>query len=191
LSAKLIKPKRFGDDRGWFAETYNRQVYLEFGVTAQFCQDNHAFSAPPWVLRGLHFQRPPRAQARLIRCVRGAIWDVLVDLRRGSPTFGRWVATKLSADNGLQVFAPEGFAHGYLTLAPATEVEYKVTDFYAPECEGGVIWNDETLRLPWPLGGAEPVISERDARLGSLAAFDSPFAYDGNRLDFDAFRSPA
>lgn len=191
MPIKLIKPKRFGDERGWFAEVYNRDAYLALGVTAAFCQDNHAHSGSTWVLRGLHFQKPPHAQAKLIRCVRGAIWDVFVDLRRDSPTYAKWVATTLSADNGLQIFAPEGFAHGYLTLAPDTEVEYKVSDFYAPQCEGGVIWNDGTLGLPWPLVGAAPVISDRDARLPALADFNSPFTYDGNPLRPDALSSPA
>lgn len=179
---RLIKPRRFGDDRGWFCETWSKARYRELGIDADFCQDNHAFSGPPFVLRGLHFQSPPHAQAKLVRCVRGAIWDVAVDVRRGSPTYGRWVAAELTADNGLQLYVPEGFLHGYLTLAPATEVEYKVNALYAPGGEGGVIWNDTALALPWPLAGAAPVLSDKDAALPSLGALQSPFDYDGEPL---------
>ena len=145
----------------------------------QFVQDNHSYSKAVGVLRGLHFQTPPHAQTKLIRCIRGAIWDVAVDIRRGSPTYGQWVGAELSADNGLQLLAPVGFAHGFVTLTPDTEVEYKVTDYYAPECEGGLIWNDPTLALPWPLDGGVPVLSAKDALLPMLTGFESPFAYDG------------
>jgi dTDP-4-dehydrorhamnose 3,5-epimerase len=182
LTVQLIKPQRFGDERGWFAETYNERKYASLGITARFRQDNHSLSRPQGVLRGLHFQRPPRAQAKLIRCVRGAIWDVAVDVRQGSPTYGEWAAAQLTAENGFQLFVPEGFAHGFLTLLPDTEVEYKVSDFHAPECEGGVIWNDGTLELPWPLEGRAPVISEKDSCLPPMADFVSPFAFDGGPL---------
>jgi dTDP-4-dehydrorhamnose 3,5-epimerase len=121
-------------------------------------------------------------QAKLIRCVRGAIWDVAVDVRRNSPTYGQWVSARLTAENGFQLFVPEGFAHGFLTLLPDTEVEYKVNDFHAPECEGGVIWNDRTLNLPWPLPGDEPVVSPKDALLLPLEEFESPFDYNGAPL---------
>ena len=131
------------------------------------------------VLRGLHFQRPPHAQAKLVRCVRGRIWDVAVDVRAGSPTYGRWVAAELSADNGLQLYVPIGFAHGFVTLEPAAEVEYKVSDFYDPACEGGLAWNDAALGLPWPLPAGGPVVSDKDRVLPDLAAFESPFDYDG------------
>lgn len=174
---RLYKPRRFGDERGWFAEVYQTRRYAELGLS--FVQDNHSYSRDVNVLRGLHFQRPPHAQAKLFRCLRGAVWDVVVDLRKGSPTYARWVAAELSGDNGLQIFAPVGFAHGFVTLEADTEVEYKASDFYAPECEGGVIWNDPDLALPWPLGGAEPILSPKDLELPRLADFDSPFAYDG------------
>ncbi len=179
---KLIRPRRFGDDRGWFVETYNSEKYARLGVSVQFQQDNHSLSRSPWVLRGLHFQTPPRGQDKLVRCIRGRIWDVAVDVRKQSPTFGQWVAAELSAENGHQLFVPVGFAHGFLTLEPDTEVEYKVSDLYAPECDGGLIWNDPTLAVAWPLGGAAPVLSDKDVRLPALADFDSPFVYDGDPL---------
>jgi dTDP-4-dehydrorhamnose 3,5-epimerase len=179
---KLVRPRRFGDDRGWFTETYNSDKYARLGVDVTFRQDNHSLSRSPHVLRGLHFQTPPRGQDKLVRCVRGRIWDVAVDVRRGSPTHGQWVAAELTAENGHQLFIPVGFAHGFLTLEADTEVEYKVSDLYAPECDGGLIWNDPTLNVAWPLGGAPPLLSDKDTRLPSLAAFDSPFAYDGQPL---------
>ena len=179
---KLISPRRFGDERGWFVETYNSEKYALLGVGVQFKQDNHSLSRSPWVLRGLHFQTPPRGQDKLVRCVRGRIWDVAVDVRKHSPTFGQWVAAELSAENGHQLFVPVGFAHGFLTLEPDTEVEYKVSDLYEPECDGGLIWNDPTLAVAWPLDGAAPVLSDKDTRLPALADFDSPFVYDGDPL---------
>jgi dTDP-4-dehydrorhamnose 3,5-epimerase len=139
-------------------------------------------SRPAGVLRGLHFQTPPHAQAKLVRCVRGGIWDVAVDIRAGSPTFAKWVAVELTADNGLQLFIPVGFAHGFVTLEPDTEVEYKTSDVYAPDCEGGVIWNDPELQIAWPVVGDAPILSEKDGRLGTLAELAPPFAYDGRPL---------
>jgi dTDP-4-dehydrorhamnose 3,5-epimerase len=176
---KLIRPKRFGDERGWFSEVYNARRYAELGVADVFVQDNHSLSRDPAVLRGLHFQRPPHAQAKLVRCLRGAIWDVAVDLRRGSPTYGRWVAAELSADNGLQIYVPVGFAHGFLTRGPDAEVEYKTSDFYAPDCEDGVAWDDPDLALPWPLAGAAPILAAKDRALPRLADLHSPFDDDG------------
>ena len=176
---KLVKTKRFGDDRGWFVETYQRERYTALGIDVEFVQDNHAMSKPAGVLRGLHFQRPPHAQAKLVRCVRGAIWDVGVDVRAGSPTYGRWLAAELTAENGFQLFVPAGYAHGYVTLRPDTEVEYKVSGRYAPDCEGGVLWNDPDLALPWPIPAGGPILSGKDQLLGSLKDFQSPFAYDG------------
>jgi dTDP-4-dehydrorhamnose 3,5-epimerase len=179
VPTKLIKPRRFADDRGWFSETYSARSYPGLGVDVAFCQDNHSMSRPAGVLRGLHFQRPPHAQAKLVRCIRGAIWDVAVDIRRDSPTFGQHVAAELTADNGWQLFVPAGFAHGFLTLQPDTEVEYKVSDFYAPECDGGVIWNDPDLAVPWPLSGSAPILSDKDQKLPRLVEFEIPFTYDG------------
>ena len=179
---KLIRPRRFGDDRGWFSETYHSDKYLALGVEVAFIQDNHSLSRAPWVLRGLHFQTPPRAQDKLVRCLKGRIWDVAVDVRRGSPTFGRWVAAELSEENGCQLFVPVGFAHAFLTLTPDAEVAYKVSAPYAPECDGGLIWNDPALNIAWPLAGNSPVLSDKDGLLPGLAEWASPFAYDGDPL---------
>jgi dTDP-4-dehydrorhamnose 3,5-epimerase len=179
VPTKLIRPKRFGDERGWFCESYSRKACKALGIDEDFCQDNHSMSRSPGVLRGLHFQAPPHAQAKLVRCVRGRLWDVAVDVRKGSPTFGQWVAAELSAENGWQLFVPVGFAHGFVTLEPDTEVEYKTSDFYAPECEGGLIWNDPDLALPWPLPPGGPILSDKDTRLPTLKDFSSPFGYDG------------
>jgi dTDP-4-dehydrorhamnose 3,5-epimerase len=179
----LLKLKRFTDERGWFTETYNERQFLAAGIATRFVQDNHSLSRRVGVLRGLHFQTPPHGQAKLVRCVRGRIFDVVVDVRRGSPTYGRWVGAELSAENGEQLLVPIGFAHGFLTLEPDTEVIYKVSDFYAPECDGGIRWNDSTIAVAWPLAeGARPQLSAKDEALPLLADFDSPFAYDGNPL---------
>jgi dTDP-4-dehydrorhamnose 3,5-epimerase len=132
----MIEPDRFGDHRGFFAETYSRRVYAELGIDVEFVQDNHSLSAAVGTVRGLHFQMPPHAQAKLVRCGRGAIFDVAVDIRKGSPTFGQSVGYELSAENGAQVFVPAGFAHGFMTLQPDSEIIYKCSDYYAPETEG-------------------------------------------------------
>jgi dTDP-4-dehydrorhamnose 3,5-epimerase len=182
MTVRLLKPKRFGDERGWFSETYNQRRELGLGIDVVFRQDNHSLSRPVGVLRGLHFQAPPHAQVKLVRCVRGRIWDVAVDIRDGSPTFGRWVSAELSAENGCQLYIPAGFAHGFVTLEPETEVEYKVNAYYDRDSEGGLIWNDPTLALPWPLPPGGPILSDKDVLLPSLADFESPFAYDGAPL---------
>jgi dTDP-4-dehydrorhamnose 3,5-epimerase len=182
LPSKLIKPKRFGDDRGWFSETYNRRDWLRMGVEDEFVQDNHSMSARAGVLRGLHFQAPPHAQAKLVRCVRGRIWDVVVDIRRGSPTYGKWAGAELTPDNGLQLYAPVGFAHGFITLEPESEVHYKASHYYAPASEGGLIWDDEDLALPWPAPEEGPILSDKDRILPRLKDFVSPFDYDGTPL---------
>ena len=182
MVVKLILPRRNLDERGWFAETYHAARYAELGVDVGFCQDNQVRSHLAGALRGLHFQRPPHGQAKLVRCVHGRIWDVAVDIRSGSPTYGKWVAAELTAESGLQIFVPIGFAHGYLTLEAETEVEYKVSDFYAPDCEGGLIWDDPTLAVPWPLGAGAPLLSPKDRLLPRLKDFESPFDYDGRPL---------
>lgn len=183
MPVKLITLKRHEDERGWFSETYNQRVLAEHGIDAVFRQDNHSYSREAGVMRGLHFQAPPHAQAKLVRCVRGAIWDVAVDIRIGSPTYGRWAAATLSADNGSQLFVPIGFAHGFVTTAPDTEVIYKVTDFYAPECDRGIAWDDPDLALPWPLPAGGAVLSDKDRALPCLRDLGSPFSYDGAPLE--------
>lgn len=184
MAVRLITPRRFGDDRGWFVETFSARRWAEAGIVGDFLQDNHSYSRDAGTLRGLHFQTPPFAQGKLVRCVRGAIWDVAVDLRRGSPTYGRHVAAELTAETGTQIWVPAGFAHGFVTLQPDTEVEYKVTAYYAPDNDAGLAWNDPDLAIPWPLPkGGGPVLSGKDAKLGRLADFESPFEYDGAPLE--------
>ncbi|WP_411289116.1 dTDP-4-dehydrorhamnose 3,5-epimerase [Phenylobacterium sp.] len=163
----LITPRRHGDARGWFSETWSRKAMLEAGVDADFVQDNQAFSARRGTLRGLHFQMAPHAQAKLVRVLRGAIYDVAVDIRQGSPTFGRWVGAELTAERGEQIWVPRGFAHGYCTLSDDTELVYKVDALYAPQAEGGLIWNDPDLGIDWPVAG-DVVTSDKDKTLPRL-----------------------
>ena len=179
----IIPPKRHGDARGWFTETYNRDTFAALGITSIFVQDNHSFSRSAFTLRGLHFQTPPHGQDKLVRCIRGRIFDVAVDVRAGSPTWGRWVAAELSAQNGRQLFVPRGFAHGFLTLEPDCEVTYKCSSLYAPEADGGICWSDPTIGIDWPLPpGVKPQLSPKDAALPPLAGLASPFPYDGRPL---------
>ena len=178
-----ITPRRFQDARGWFSETWQRDRYRAAGIDAEFVQDNHSYSRPAGTLRGIHFQTAPFAQAKLVRCLRGRIWDVAVDLRAGSPTYAQWVAAELTAQRGEQLFVPAGFGHAFLTLEPDTEVAYKVDAFYASECDAGVAWDDPELAIDWPLSGAAPELSEKDAKLPRLKDFRSPFAYDGRPLE--------
>ncbi|MEC7593399.1 MAG: dTDP-4-dehydrorhamnose 3,5-epimerase [Pseudomonadota bacterium] len=166
---KILSPRKFGDARGFFSETYNRDAFAAAGLGHVFVQDNHSFSATPGTLRGLHFQLPPFAQDKLVRVTRGAIFDVAVDIRRGSPTFGRWVGAEISAENWNQIFVPVGFAHGFCTLAPDTEVIYKVTAPYAPESERGIAWDDSQLAIDWPLPVARPILSGKDGENPLLA----------------------
>jgi dTDP-4-dehydrorhamnose 3,5-epimerase len=170
----LVKPTRFGDQRGYFIETYSRPAYAEFGIDAEFVQDNQSMSATPGTLRGLHFQRPPFAQAKLVRVLRGAIFDVAVDIRRGSPAYGRWCGTRLTGEGCEQLFVPRGFAHGFVTLEPHTEVAYKVDSIYSQEHEGGIAWNDPSLAIAWPWTDGV-VLSEKDKTLPRFDEFRSPF----------------
>lgn len=182
MPVKVIKTRRFGDQRGWFCETWVDERWREQGVDCAFVQDNHSYSADAFTIRGIHFQRPPYAQAKLVRCPRGSIMDYAVDLRRGSPSYGRYEAHLLSAANGDQMFIPEGFGHAFVTLEPHTEVAYKVSAHYSPAHEDGVAWNCPDLAIAWPLNGASPVLSAKDAALPRLCDLDSPFSFDGEPL---------
>ncbi|MDC3316427.1 dTDP-4-dehydrorhamnose 3,5-epimerase [bacterium] len=173
----VIEPDRFGDHRGFFAETYSQRGYAEFGINSVFVQDNHSLSAFPNTVRGLHFQAPPHAQAKLVRCGQGAIFDVVVDIRKGSLSYGQWTGRELSAENGAQLLIPVGFAHGFVTLEPNSEIVYKCSDYYAPESEGSLRWDDPDIAVEWPLTGA-PVLSEKDAEAPPLSQFKSPFNYE-------------
>lgn len=175
----ILTPPRFGDARGWFSETWNAARLAEAGITTPFVQDNHSFSAAKGTLRGLHYQRPPRAQDKLVRCTRGAILDVAVDVRRGSPAYGQWVGVELSAETGRQLLIPKGFLHGFVTLCDDCEVQYKCSDTYAPDCDGAVRWDDPDLGIDWGLGGVVPVLSAKDAAAPLLADFETPFVYEG------------
>ena len=177
----IIEPRVFGDDRGFFMESWNAATFREAGLDLHFVQDNHSRSAKG-VLRGLHFQTPTFAQAKLVRCVRGRIFDVAVDVRRGSPTYGRYVSAELTADNGAQLYMPVGFAHAFMTLEPDTEVMYKVTAFYAPQNDGGLRYDDPDIAVAWPLPAEQVVLSPKDAELPLLRDFLSPFDYDGDPL---------
>ena len=173
-----IATRWFGDDRGQFTETYNRKRWQDAGISADFIQDNHVHSRQTGTVRALHFQRPPMAQAKLVRVTKGSVWDVAVDVRQGSPTFGQWVGVELSAENRLQLFVPAGFAHGYVTLEPDTEFLYKVDGYYSPQHEGGIRWNDPALAIPWPLPASGAVIAERDQNLPVLADLEHCFTYE-------------
>ena len=175
-AVKVLAPKRFDDGRGFFAETYNKQRFAEAGVPVEFVQDNHSLSARAGTVRGLHFQSPPFAQDKLVRVIRGRILDIAVDLRRSSPSFGRHVAVELTAEDGAQVFIPVGFAHGFCTLEPDTEVIYKVSDYYSPQNDHGIAWDDPALGIQWPVGPGEAVLSEKDTRHPALA--DLPRYFD-------------
>jgi dTDP-4-dehydrorhamnose 3,5-epimerase len=175
----LIEPVRHGDERGFFSETYNARALAEAGFDGVFVQDNHSRSPKKGTVRGLHFQAPPFAQDKLLRVTRGAILDVAVDIRIGSPTYGKAVAVELSAENWRQLLVPKGFAHGFQTLTDDCEVLYKVTDYYAPQSEAGLLWSDPALGIVWPLGTAEAFINARDAGFPTLAELNSPFTFGG------------
>jgi dTDP-4-dehydrorhamnose 3,5-epimerase len=159
---KLITPVKHGDARGFFSETYNKKTLAQAGITLDFVQDNHSFSRQRGTLRGLHYQERPFEQHKLIRAVRGRVLDVAVDIRRGSPTFGKWVSAELSADNWAQILVPAGFAHAFCTLEPDTEIIYKVTNFYSPEHDFGIRWDDPDLNIPWPFPSDQLTLSEKD-----------------------------
>lgn len=172
----LLTPQRFGDARGFFSESWNKARMAAAGLHFDFVQDNHSLSAQTGTVRGLHFQAPPHAQDKLVRCGRGALFDVAVDIRKASPTYGAWFGTELSAENGRQLLVPRGFLHGFVTRAPDTEICYKCSDYYAPDCDGAVHW--DSCGIEWGLEGA-PVLSDKDAAAPALADFDSPFVWEG------------
>ena len=175
----LLTPKKHGDERGFFSEVYNRRALAAAGVHTDFVQDNHSFSPQRGTVRGLHFQAPPHAQHKLVRVVRGAVYDVAVDLRRGSPSYGRHVATILSAAAWNQLFVPAGFAHGLMTLEPDTEILYKVSAYYAPSHDHGILWNDPALGIDWPLAERDAILSDKDQHHPPLKDFgESPFLYE-------------
>ncbi len=172
----ILTPARFGDARGFFSESWNKKRMEEHGIDMEFVQDNHSISGEVGTLRGLHYQAPPHAQDKLVRCGQGRVFDVAVDIRVGSPTYGQWTGVELSAENGKQLLVPKGFLHGFVTRVPNTEVLYKCTDYYAPECDGAVRW--DSCGIDWGLEG-EPVLSAKDERAVALADFESPFTFDG------------
>jgi dTDP-4-dehydrorhamnose 3,5-epimerase len=172
---KVLLPKAFGDARGTFSETYNAARFAEHGIKLNFVQDNQSWSAQPGTIRGLHFQSPPKAQDKLVRVVHGRILDVAVDLRRSSPTYGRWVAEELSSENRKQLLVPIGFAHGFCTLEPDTEVLYKVTDYYSPANDLGLAWDDPDLGITWPIKPGEAILSDKDARQAAFSMLPAFF----------------
>jgi dTDP-4-dehydrorhamnose 3,5-epimerase len=173
----LIRPRRFADPRGYFVETYHSRAFAELGIDLAFVQDNEALSVTAGTLRGLHFQLAPDPQAKLVRVITGAIYDVAVDVREGSPTFGRWCGVRLDAQEGAQVLIPVGFAHAYLTLEPNTLVAYKVDGFYNKAAEGGIRWDDPDLKIDWPLPASQILVSDKDAALPFLRDAATPFRF--------------
>lgn len=180
-AVRELTPKKHGDHRGFFSEVYNKHALAEAGIHIDFVQDNHSLSAEKGTVRGLHFQTPPFAQDKLVRVARGAVFDVAVDLRRGSPSYGRHASAVLSAEAWNQLLVPIGFAHGFMTLEPDTEVIYKVSRYYAPDHDEGLLWNDPDLDIDWPLGPDAAVLSEKDRNLPRLKEVESPFVYETAR----------
>ena len=173
----IIEPKVFGDARGWFMESWSQQKMDALGIHANFLQDNHSFSATKGTLRGLHYQRNPMAQAKLLRCTRGRILDVAVDIRKGSPQYAEWTAVELSAENKRQLFIPRGFAHGFLTLTDDVEVQYKADNYYAPDCDGSKRWDDPAIGIDWPFSPV--ILSTKDEKAPLLSEADLNFTYEG------------
>ena len=171
--AYLIKPKVFQDERGFFMETYSAKEFKEAGIEADFVQDNHSMSVTKGVLRGLHYQTAPHTQAKLVRVTKGAVYDVIVDLRKDSKTFGKWEGFELTDNNYLMLYVPRGFAHGFCTLVDGTEFQYKCDNFYAPESEGAISWNDPDLKIYWPI--KNPILSDKDSKAQEFKNFVSPF----------------
>ena len=176
---KILTPRRFYDGRGYFSEVWNRATLRDQGIDVDFVQDNHSLSGPVGTIRGLHYQAPPHAQAKLVRCGAGVIWDVMVDIRRGSPSYGHWAGVELSAENGRQVFIPEGFLHGFVTRTPGAELLYKCSDRYAPDCDGAVAFDDPDLGIDWGIDPRQAVLSDKDRQAPRFADFHSPFRFEG------------
>lgn len=174
----ILTPRRFADARGWFSEVWNRETLARAGIRHDFVQDNHSYSAAAGTVRGLHFQAPPHAQAKLVRCGRGRVYDVAVDIRAGSPTYGRWIGVELSAENGRQLLIPAGFLHGFVTREPDSELLYKCSDVYAPDCDGAVRFDDPDIGIDWGIDTAGAVLSDKDARAPLLRDFQTPFLYE-------------
>jgi dTDP-4-dehydrorhamnose 3,5-epimerase len=174
----IISPRRFGDDRGFFCETWNAGALVKHGINTTFVQDNQSISGTVGTVRGLHYQSPPHAQDKLVRCGRGALLDVAVDIRKGSPSYGNWVGVELSAENGKQLLVPKGFLHGFVTLEPDTEILYKCSDYYAPECDGAIRFDDPDIGIDWGISSDQAILSEKDATAPFLRDFDSPFIYE-------------
>lgn len=177
---KIITPARHTDDRGFFSESYNQARLASHGINTVFLQDNHSFSSIPGTVRGLHFQSPPHEQAKLVRCGQGSFFDVAVDIRKGSPTYGEWVGVELSFENGRQLYVPVGFLHGFATRTQDVEIIYKCSDYYAPECEGSVRFDDPAIGIDWGAEIGAVVLSEKDAMAHLLAEIDNPFVYQGS-----------
>ena len=173
----LVTPQKFGDDRGFFSETFHKKTFAEAGISKDFVQDNHSLSAEKGVIRGLHFQTPPHAQDKLVRVVRGSILDVAVDIRKGSPTYGQHVAVELSAQNWKQLWIPVGFAHAFCTLESNTEVVYKVTSYYAPDCDAGLAWDDPDLGIDWPISSEKAILSDKDKKHPRLSELQNAFSF--------------
>lgn len=174
-----IKPRKFGDDRGFLSETYNAASLGKAGLDVTFVQDNHSYSAAPATLRGLHYQCAPEAQGKLVRVTRGEAFDVAVDIRNGSPTFGKWVSLHLSAEKWNQIYVPAGYAHGFVTLVPDTEVLYKVTNYYSPEHDRSIRYDDPTIAIDWPAFEGPLAISQKDRDAPLLSETDTGFIYNG------------
>ena len=175
----ILTPRRFSDDRGYFSEVWNKETLRKEGIDLNFVQDNHSYSVDVGTVRGLHFQTPPHAQDKLVRCGAGVIYDIAVDIRQGSPTFGKWIGVELSADNGKQLLIPQGFLHGFVTRTPDAELLYKCSDIYAPECDRAVHFADPELDIDWGISPDKATLSQKDANAPMLADVENPFYYEG------------
>jgi len=174
----ILTPKRHGDERGFFCESYSKKAFEDAGVFVEFVQDNHSLSTKVGTIRGLHFQRPPFAQDKLVRCGRGRIFDVVVDIRKGSPTFGEWFGQELSFENGKQLLAPVGMAHGFATLEPDSEIVYKCSNYYAPDCDDGLNFDDRDIGIDWRVDTTSAIISKKDKSAGWLRDLETPFEFE-------------